>query len=95
MTLEADVSDWRVGDEIAIASTGLRHDQGQNEKRTITAVSGNTIDIDPPLDHKHLSISQVKQDLLCFDELNQQGLNKSAKKTKQKKNYGIKEFVDH
>ena len=59
ITVEADVSDWRVGDEIAIASTGLRHDQGQNEKRKIQSISGKTITLDAPLTHKHMSISQV------------------------------------
>ena len=53
-----DVSDWRVGDQIAIASTGLRHSQEQNEQRTITKVDGTTLTLDKALDHQHVSISQ-------------------------------------
>ena len=30
---------WRVGDEIAIATTGHRHSQKENEKRKITGIS--------------------------------------------------------
>lgn len=31
--------DWQVGDHIAIASTGKRHSQRENEEREISAVS--------------------------------------------------------
>ena len=34
-----DSVNWKVGDEVVIASTGLRHSQNENEKRSITAVS--------------------------------------------------------
>ena len=59
ITLLHDVSDWRVGDEIAIASTEMRTVVGENEKRTITAVSGNTLTLDEPLEYEHVSISQT------------------------------------
>ena len=34
-----DSVNWKVGDEVVIASTGLRHSQNENEKRFITAIS--------------------------------------------------------
>ena len=42
---------WRVGDEIVLASTDF--DPAQAERRTITAISGNTITLDQPLDYMH------------------------------------------
>ena len=33
------VFDWQVGDEIVIATTGLRHSQKETETKTITGVS--------------------------------------------------------
>ncbi|MCL6251551.1 G8 domain-containing protein [Altererythrobacter sp. KTW20L] len=46
-----DASGWRVGDEIVLASTDF--DPRQAEKRTITAVSGNAITLDRPLEYMH------------------------------------------
>ncbi|XP_067947416.1 fibrocystin-L-like [Watersipora subatra] len=48
--------DWEVGDEIAIASTGHRHSQKENEKRQIAAVSsdGRTITLNESLTYSHL-----------------------------------------
>ena len=37
ITLQQSV-DWEVGDHIAVASTGKRHSQSENELREITAV---------------------------------------------------------
>ena len=34
-----DATNWVVGDEIVIATTGHRHSQSENEQRTITAVN--------------------------------------------------------
>ena len=34
-----DVSDWPVGSEIVIATTGHKHSQGESEKHVIAAVS--------------------------------------------------------
>ena len=48
---------WRVGDEIGIATTSRVGHQGgavnPSPKRTITAISGNEVTIDSPLDHTH------------------------------------------
>ncbi|MCL6252355.1 hypothetical protein M3P36_15045, partial [Altererythrobacter sp. KTW20L] len=46
-----DAGDWRVGDEIVLASTDFNPRQA--ERRTITAVNGNTITIDAPLEYMH------------------------------------------
>jgi cell migration-inducing and hyaluronan-binding protein len=46
-----DASGWRVGDEIVLASTDF--DPRQAEKRTIDALSGNTITLDRKLDSMH------------------------------------------
>jgi hypothetical protein len=42
---------WRVGDEIVLASTDF--DPRQAERRTISAISGNTITLDKKLDSMH------------------------------------------
>jgi hypothetical protein len=42
---------WRVGDEIVLASTD--YDPRQAERRTITAIKGNTITLDRKLDYMH------------------------------------------
>src|SRR5687768_18340912 len=42
---------WRVGDEIVLASTDF--DPRQAERRTITAIRGNTITLDKKLDYMH------------------------------------------
>jgi hypothetical protein len=42
---------WRVGDEIVLASTDF--DPRQAERRTITAIRGNTITLDQKLDYMH------------------------------------------
>ena len=42
---------WRVGDEIVLASTDF--DPRQAERRTIAAISGNTITLDRKLDYMH------------------------------------------
>jgi len=46
-----DASEWRVGDEIVLASTDF--DPRQAEKRTITAIAGNRITLDRPLEYMH------------------------------------------
>ncbi len=46
-----DASGWRRGDVIALASTDF--DSKQAERRTIAAVSGNTITLDEPLKYMH------------------------------------------
>lgn len=46
-----DATDWRAGDEIALASTDFDHRQA--ERRRIVAVSNNTLTLDRPLDYMH------------------------------------------
>ncbi|HWK42000.1 MAG TPA: G8 domain-containing protein [Croceibacterium sp.] len=46
-----DAGDWRVGDEIVLASTDF--DPRQAERRTITAISRNRITLDRPLEYMH------------------------------------------
>ena len=46
-----DASEWRVGDEIVLASTDFNPRQA--ERRTITRVSGNTISFAEPLEYMH------------------------------------------
>src|ERR1700704_6674935 len=46
-----NAADWRVGDEIVLASTDF--DPRQAERRTISAISGNRITLDKKLDYMH------------------------------------------
>jgi hypothetical protein len=46
-----DASGWRRGDEIVLASTDF--DPRQAERRTIAAISGNTLTLDRPLESMH------------------------------------------
>jgi hypothetical protein len=46
-----DASGWRVGDEIVLASTDF--DPRQAERRSIAAISGNTVTLDRKLDYMH------------------------------------------
>ena len=46
-----NAAQWRVGDEIVLASTD--YDPRQAERRTISAISGNTITLDKKLDYMH------------------------------------------
>ena len=46
-----DASEWRAGDEIVLASTDFNPRQA--ERRTITAVDGNTIGFAEPLEYMH------------------------------------------
>jgi cell migration-inducing and hyaluronan-binding protein len=46
-----DAAGWRVGDEIVLASTD--YDPRQAERRSIAAVSGNTLTLDRKLDYMH------------------------------------------
>ena len=46
-----DASGWRAGDEIVLASTDF--DPRQAERRTISAIKGNTITLDRRLDYMH------------------------------------------
>lgn len=46
-----NASGWRAGDEIVLASTD--YDPRQAERRTVTAVKGNTLTLDKPLEYMH------------------------------------------
>jgi hypothetical protein len=46
-----NAAQWRVGDEIVLASTD--YDARQAERRTISAISGNTITLDKKLEYMH------------------------------------------
>ena len=46
-----DASEWRVGDQIVLASTDF--ESRQAEKRTITAIRRDTITLDEPLEYMH------------------------------------------
>jgi hypothetical protein len=46
-----DASEWRAGDQIVLASTDF--ESRQAEKRTITAIRGDTITFDQPLEYMH------------------------------------------
>jgi hypothetical protein len=46
-----NAAEWRVGDEIVLASTDF--DPRQAERRSIAAISGNTITLDRKLDYMH------------------------------------------
>ncbi|WP_305096732.1 G8 domain-containing protein [Croceibacterium aestuarii] len=46
-----DASEWQAGDEIVLASTDFNPRQA--ERRTITAVNGNTLSFAQPLDYMH------------------------------------------
>jgi hypothetical protein len=46
-----NAAQWRVGDEIVLASTD--YDPRQAERRTISAISGNTVTLDKKLDYMH------------------------------------------
>ncbi len=46
-----DAAQWMVGDEIVLASTDF--DPRQAERRTIAAISGNSITLDKPLEYMH------------------------------------------
>ncbi|XP_053322520.1 fibrocystin-L [Spea bombifrons] len=67
---------WKVGDEIVIASTGHRHSQKENEKRTIKFISpdGTNLTLTEPLTYKHLGISVTLPDNTIFEARAEVGL---------------------
>lgn len=48
-----DAVDWRIGEQIAVASTS--HDHTEAEMKTITVISGSIITVDSPFVHMHFS----------------------------------------
>ncbi|XP_075406661.1 fibrocystin-L [Tenrec ecaudatus] len=60
---------WKAGDDIIIASTGHRHSQRENEKRTVASVSadGIRITLTRPLNYTHLGVSVRLPDGTWFE----------------------------
>nr|XP_023401443.1 fibrocystin-L [Loxodonta africana] len=60
---------WKAGDDIVIASTGHRHSQRENEKRTIASVSadGVNITLTNPLNYSHLGTTVTLPDGTLFE----------------------------
>ncbi|XP_036732330.2 LOW QUALITY PROTEIN: fibrocystin-L [Manis pentadactyla] len=60
---------WKPGDKIVIASTGHRHSQHENEKRTIASVSADGINITltHPLNYTHLGVTVTLPDGTQFE----------------------------
>ena len=56
-----DPVEWEVDDEIVIAATGHHHTQRENEKKKITAISGDkmTLTLDSALDYEHLGVEET------------------------------------
>ena len=56
-----DPVEWNVGDEIVIAATGDHHTQSENEKKTISAISGDkmTLTLDSALEADHLGTQEI------------------------------------
>ena len=52
---------WKVGDHIALATTGDRNSQKENEENYIDAISGDgrTVTLRTPLKYQHISIEQT------------------------------------
>lgn len=53
--------EWNVGDEIVIAATGHHHSQSENEKKTITAISEDKMNLtlDSALEADHLGTEET------------------------------------
>ncbi|KAM7317037.1 hypothetical protein ACRRTK_023339 [Alexandromys fortis] len=67
---------WKAGESIVIATTGHRHSQGENEKRTIASVSsdGMSITLTRPLNYTHLGITVTLPDGTVFEARAEVGL---------------------
>ncbi|XP_064639845.1 fibrocystin-L-like [Lineus longissimus] len=61
ITVQHNVSDWGIGSKIAIASTGDRHSQIQNEEVIIASISadGFTITLEEPLSYRHIGEENI------------------------------------
>ena len=49
--------DWKVGDEVVIATTGHRHTQSENEKGKISAISGDGLTLTLEVRLCHLTLN--------------------------------------
>eukprot|EP00062_Callorhinchus_milii_P017054 gi/632969110/ref/XP_007900907.1/ PREDICTED: LOW QUALITY PROTEIN: fibrocystin-L [Callorhinchus milii] len=67
---------WKAGDVIVIASTGHRHSQSENEKKTIASVSadGKSLNLTEPLQYNHLGVSVPLPDGTMFEGRAEVGL---------------------
>src|SRR4029434_784964 len=61
VVLAEEVTGWRFGDQIVLTSTNW-DDQKENcsEPRTITAIAGNQITLDMPLEYEHLGDGEFR-----------------------------------
>ena len=61
ITVQDNVSDWRVDDVIVIATTGGFTSQGETEVFSIVGVdeSGTVITLNDTLEYKHMGISET------------------------------------
>lgn len=59
--LKQAVPDWKVGDQIVIASTSGRHSQKENEMHTIAAISPDyrNLTLTEKLAYQHVSVEEV------------------------------------
>lgn len=62
ITLKDAVNDWPVGGQVVISTTGNKLSQGETEVRVITAVNGNVLTLDKPINNTHLSEKRVIHD---------------------------------
>ena len=62
ITVKDSISNWPIGGKIVIATTGDFLSQGESESRTITAINGNVITLDRPLDFTHLCVTRIVAD---------------------------------
>ncbi|CAH1788932.1 unnamed protein product [Owenia fusiformis] len=62
ITVQDNIQDWDIGDEIVIATTGNRNSQKETEKKVIVSISGNTITLDSPLEYEHLGVTETFED---------------------------------
>ncbi|MEO1681229.1 MAG: G8 domain-containing protein [Pseudomonadota bacterium] len=53
--VDGDLSNWEIGDTLLFVGTERDGNGSQDEERTITSISGDTISFDRPLDHDHKS----------------------------------------
>ncbi|CBY40006.1 unnamed protein product [Oikopleura dioica] len=65
ITIMGDITGWKAGDEIAVASTSYEH--RHTEYVTIQSISGNVIAIFPALEHRHTGAATSTQTINGVD----------------------------
>jgi len=68
------VSNWPIGGQIVIATTGDYLSQGQTETKFITSINGNKISLDSPLNFMHLSVTRNVGDTTSVSIMAEVGL---------------------